>query len=49
HNYELYLDAKKFNINMSKLNQNELRIIKELHDNGIQTKNIYAVWPLQVQ
>ncbi|CAG8707600.1 11723_t:CDS:1, partial [Scutellospora calospora] len=42
HNHIICPDARKFSINMYKLDQNELDMIKNLYDSGLQTKDIYA-------
>ncbi|CAG8803621.1 17159_t:CDS:2, partial [Cetraspora pellucida] len=43
HNHIICPDARKFSINMRKLDQNELGMIENLHDSGLRTKDIYAL------
>ncbi|CAG8539471.1 7968_t:CDS:2, partial [Racocetra fulgida] len=43
HNHVIYPDARKFSINMRKMDQNELGTIKDLHNKGLRTKDIYTV------
>ncbi|CAG8808801.1 17988_t:CDS:1, partial [Racocetra fulgida] len=43
HSHDIDPDARKFSINMRKLDQNELGVIEELHNNGLRTKDIYTV------
>ncbi|CAG8828673.1 29232_t:CDS:2, partial [Racocetra persica] len=43
HNHEVNPDARKFSSNMRKFDLNELGMIRELHNNGLRIKDIYAI------
>ncbi|CAG8767920.1 6429_t:CDS:2, partial [Racocetra persica] len=43
YNHVIYPDARKFSINMRKIDQNELSMIEDLYNKGLRTKDIYTV------